>query len=195
MSMRADASRVGIRSLVRRLISALIALLIVPPAFGQDATEPALKAALAFNFARFTVWPGEALPGNGVFAACVVGDVAIGQALERSIKGRLLAGHRIVVTRPRESESLRLCHLLYVSGMTSAQVAKILSDLRGAPVLTITDLEGPRTVGGIARVFIEDGRMRFDLDNGLAKQGRLQLSSKLLTLASRIFDESAAGVR
>ncbi len=193
--MRADALRVGIRMVVRRLLSALIALLIVPSAFGQDATESALKAALAFNFARFTVWPGEALPVNGVFVACVVGDMAIAQALERSIKGRQLAGHRIVVTRPGKGESLRLCHLLYVSGMNPAQVATILSDLRGAPVLTITDLESPRIVGGIARVFIEDGRMRFDLDNGLAKQGRLQLSSKLLTLASRVFDESAAGGR
>ena len=193
--MRADASRVGGRAVVRRLLSVLIALLIVPSAFSQEATEPALKAALALNFARFTVWPGEALPVNGVFTACIVGDMAIGQALERSTKERLLAGHRIVVTRPGESESLRLCHLLYVSGMSPAQVAKVLSGLRGAPVLTITDLEGPRTVGGIARVFIEDGRMRFDLDNGLAKQGHLQLSSKILTLASHVFDDSAAGER
>ncbi len=31
--------------------------------------------------------------------------------------------------------------------------------------------------------------MRFDLDFGLAKRSRLQLSSKLLPLAQRVYDE------
>ena len=60
--------------------------------------------------------------------------------------------------------------------------------VKGAPVLTISDIDDFTPLGGIARVFVEDGRMRFELNLDRAKLSRLQLSSKLLTLASRVHD-------
>ena len=69
-----------------------------------------------------------------------------------------------------------------MSGVTPAQVAAILAAVRGAPVLTISDVDDFARHGGIAQMFVENGRMRFDLNLEAAKRSRLQLSSKLLVL-------------
>jgi hypothetical protein len=177
-----------VQSILRLLCGALVFVLVPSVTFGQDATEPSLKAALIFNFARFTVWPEDALPANTPFMACVVADSATSQAFDRTVKGRLLAGHPITVIRPGPDASLQKCHLLYVVGSGPAQIARLIEEVRAAPVLTIVDTESTLTEP-IVRVFVENGRMRFDLDNRLARRNRLQLSSKILTLASRLKDE------
>jgi len=170
--------------------SAIVACLLAPPpASAQDVTEPSLKAALVFNFARFTEWPDDVLPPESSFEACVFGPSPVGDALSRTAKDHLLAGHRVTVTRIARDGTFRSCHLLYVSSATNEDVARIAAAAKGIPVLTIVDIEGVTVVGGIARVYVENGKLRFDLDQGLAKRSRLQLSSRLLSLASHVHDE------
>ncbi|MES1254811.1 MAG: YfiR family protein, partial [Acidobacteriota bacterium] len=125
----------------------------------------------------------------------VLGSDAISEALDRAAKGRLLAGHRINVTKTAINGALRSCHLLYISDVGAAQGARLAGALRDLPVLTIVDAETAASVDGVVRVSLENGRMRFDLDHGLAKRERLQLSSKLLSLASHIKDAPAGGPR
>jgi uncharacterized protein DUF4154 len=161
----------------------------------QNVTEPSLKAAFIFNFAKFTEWPPDVLPASAPFVACVVGDGSVGTALERTVKGRLLSGRGIHVSQVEPGGPLRSCHLLYVSDVTAAQAAQILAAVQSAPVLTISDLDDFAQLGGIAHVFVENGRMRFDLNLELAKRSRLKLSSKLLSLASRVHDEANAVAR
>jgi hypothetical protein len=169
--------------------AALVAWLVCgSTAQTQDVTEPSLKAAFVYNFAKFTEWPADALPAAASFIACVLGDGPVSDALERSVKGRLLSGHSVSVSRMALDGPLRTCHLLYVSGVTAAQVSAIVTIVKGAPVLTIGDIDDFAPLGGIAHVFVENGRMRFDLNVDRAKLSRLQLSSKLLTLASRVHD-------
>lgn len=162
-------------------------LLHAPPAHTQDVTEPSLKAAFIYSFAKFTEWPAEGLPSTAAFNACVLGDQAIGDALERIVKGRTLSGHVISVSRVPPDGLLRSCHLLYVSGVSALQIAAIAATVRGLPVLTIGDADDFARLG-VAHVFVENGKMRFNLNLELAKRSRLQLSSKLLALAARVYD-------
>ncbi len=158
--------------LVRALVSA------------QDVTEPALKAAFIYNFAAFTEWPANVVPPAGPLVMCVVGDAAVGGALERTVKGRDLAGRPVAVSSVPGGSPPQSCHVLYVSGATAAAVAALVTGLRDAPVLTISDLEGFTELGGIAQFFFEHGRLRFIIRVESARHARLQISSKLLALAT-----------
>jgi len=155
-------------------------------------TESSLKAAFIYNFARFTEWPQDALPPTATFTACVLGDQPIRDALERIVKGRQFEGRAIVVSQVQLDGKFRSCHLLYMSGVTQAQVAPLIAALRGAPVLTISDIDEFASKGGIAQMFVENGKMRFDLNLGIARVARLTLSSKLLVLAAHVRDEHGA---
>jgi hypothetical protein len=153
------------------------------PASAQDVTEPALKASYIYNFAKFTEWPADVAAAAEPFVICVLGDPAVGDALERAVTGRLLNGHRIAVSQVPVAGPQSGCHILYVSRMTAGQSARVVAGLRDGPVLTIGDIEGFTDVGGIAQLFFENGRLRFGVNLASAKRARLQISSRLLALA------------
>lgn len=175
----------GRTNLVRSL-AAIAALLLTPVApAAQNVTEPALKAAFIFTFAKFTQWPDQGMARSEPRILCVLGDRAIGDALARVVKGRTLAGHSMNVTQASPAGPPRAgCHVLFVSGVTVTQAASLIEGVRDAPVLTISDVNGFTRVGGIAQLFFEHGQLRFTIHHEAAKRARLQLSSQLLTLAT-----------
>jgi hypothetical protein len=173
----------------RAIVAALTLVLSIAPLDGQNVTESSLKAAFIYNFAKFTEWPQDVLPATASFVACVLGDAAVGAALERATRGRLLSGRTISVAQVRVEGPLQTCHLLYVSGVGTAAAVHVLTVVQSMPVLTIGDIDEFTDVGGMAHVFVENGQMRFDLNYESAKHARLQLSSKLLALASHVWDE------
>ena len=93
-----------------------VVLLMRALASAQDVTESALKAAFIYNFAKFTEWPADVLSGAEPFVLCVLGDSTVSDALERTVKARVLAGHSLTVSYVEPGAQPRTCHGLYVSG-------------------------------------------------------------------------------
>lgn len=170
-------------------------LLCAPLAGAQDVSEPSLKAAFVYNFAKFTEWPADVRPATAPFNACVLGDDALGEALARSVNGRTLSNRRVIVSRITLEGTLRSCQLLYLSSVTAAQATTVVNAVRGAGVLTISDADDFSRLGGIAHLFVENGRMRFNFNLDEARQSHLLLSSKLLALAARVIDAAGKGAR
>lgn len=161
-----------------------VALLMPAAGFAQDVTEPALKAGFIYGFMRFTEWP-EPLPASDPVVICVLGDSAVGDALERVVRGRELAGRRMTVLLLPVSGPTKACRVVYTSGLTPSQRAALLAALQDAPVLTISDAAGFIETGGMAQIFFERGQARFNIGHSAVKRARLQMSSKLLGLANR----------
>ena len=149
----------------------------------QDVTEATLKGAFIFNFARFADWPSDALAASTGVNACVVGDRAVSESLSRAVSGQKLNGRSIQVSIVDAKGPLPACHLLYVSGVERQQLEDIVFRLRDTPVLTVSDDDAFIRLGGIIQVFVEHGKMRFRINPRSARRARLQLSSRLLTLA------------
>jgi hypothetical protein len=176
---------------MRRCAGAVLAVLLLCTSTdrAQNVTESSLKAAFIYHFARFTEWPQDVPPPAATFNACVLGDSRLRDALERTVKDRKLSDHGITVSQVQLDGKLGACHLLYVSGVTLKQVEAIVAALRGAPVLTISEVDDFAQHGGIVQMFVENGRLRFDFNLEAAKRSRLQLSSKLLLLGAHVGDE------
>ena len=157
-------------------------VLLSRTAAAQDVTEPALKAAFIYNFARFTTWPADA-PAGDSFVICVLNDTAVAQALQRAVTGRSLAERPVVVTTVAPAAPKRTCRVLYVAGLAVAQVADLVAEQREAPVLTISNIDGFATAGGMTQFFFEHGQLRFRIHLESAKRAGLQISSRLLIMA------------
>jgi hypothetical protein len=172
----------------RRLPAVVLALLLAAPALtAQTASAPALKAAFVYNFAKFAEWPADA-PKAGPLTICVLGDLLIASELDSTIKGRTIDGREVVILRV-QPDALRACHVLYLSGFEAKRWQQIIDDLKGAPVLTVSDADHFAEAGGIAGLFIDDGKVRFAVNIEAAKRARLQISSRLLSLAKLVKDE------
>jgi hypothetical protein len=151
-------------------------------AVAQDVTEPALKAAFIYNFAKFTTWPAD-LPATDSFSICVLGDPAVGDALDRAVAGRKLFERPITVARVTAAEPKRGCRILYVSGLPVRDAAGVVGELRDIPVLTISNIDGFASSGGMTQFFFEHGQLRFRIHLDSAKRAGLQISSRLLIMA------------
>jgi hypothetical protein len=179
--MRRRRSR-GLVPVARVILPVLLLAVARLAVFAQDVTEPALKAAFIYNFAKFTDWPGE-IPAGIPFMMCVLGDTAVGDALERAVAGRVLTGRPIVMSRVLANGPKRACSILYVSGVSAAEAGLLVAEVRDVPVLTISDVDGFTQVGGIAEFFFEASQLRFRIRIESAKRAGLQISSRLLIMA------------
>ena len=165
------------------LVFMLTATLLTPGGTGaQDLTASELKAAFIYNFIKFTEWP-SALPAADPFVICVIGDAAVGDAVEALTKGGDVDGRRMValvkISRPTPA-----CRVLYVSGALD-DVSRAIAGLQDSPVLTISDVAGFTQAGGIAQFLFERGRLRFTIKADAAQRSGLKMSSKLLVLGQR----------
>jgi hypothetical protein len=167
----------------------LAAQLLVSAAIVAQGVEPALKAAFLYNFVKFAEWPAEAVTSDGALRLCVLGDEAVGIALEQTVKDRQVDGHPLTVVRVNVNSALSSCHVLYVTGLDRRRSAQLIERVKGAPVFTVSDLDAFATFGGVGQLFVENGKMRFALNPTSAQRARLRISSKLLALAKVVKDE------
>jgi hypothetical protein len=158
-------------------------------ASAQTATAPALKAAFLYNFAQFVEWPADALAPGQRLAMCVVGDAAVADALGQTIKGHAIEGHELTVTVLKVGEPASGCHLLYVSASEMKRSAGLLLSAKDASVFTVSDANNFAESGGVAQLIVENDRMRFAINIASAQRGRLNISSKLLSLARIVKDD------
>lgn len=165
---------------------ALCALLLVSspsPAPAQDVVGPSLKAAVIYRFALFATWPASDLPPAAPVRMCVAGDGNVRTALERTVSSLTVDNRPIVVAAVHPDQAPPQCHILYISAMSAAQAARLVTAVRDTPVLTMSDLEGFNKMGGIAELFYEAGGIRFRIDRDAVQRSGLQLSSRLLGLS------------
>jgi hypothetical protein len=152
---------------------------------GQSASAPTLQAAFLFNFAKFIQWPSETLPAGAPLVFCVANDEQVAKSLEAS---RLtIEGHMPVVRRVVSDSIVGPCHIVYVSDeATAREFDQVLQALSGRPSLTVSDDPTFAQRGGMVSFFVEGSRLRFAINVQTAERARLQISSKLLSLAKLV---------
>ena len=168
---------------------ALLALLLVCDGAwaAQDVSQPNLKAAFLYNFAKFAEWPADASPG-GPLTLCVLHDSASEDALVRLVRGASINGRAVTVSMGAPKAKIRACHVLYIADVDPDAIVAILEEVKGAPVLTVGDGDTFPQRGGIVGLTVEDGRMRFAINPDAAQRSGVRLSSKLLSLAKLVRD-------
>ena len=167
-----------------RGIAVLLLLLVHGLLSAQDVSPSRVKAAFLSNFARCTEWPAGAMRNGDPFTICVVGDAAVAEALQGLVKNKLLANRRVVVWAGKAGEpNVPACQMLYFSGLSAKQLDQILSGLRNAPVLSVSDIDGAAEQGVIVQFVYQGGSLGFKIQLESAKRAGVQISSSVLKLS------------
>lgn len=176
---------------VRRLAAAAVVLMLVclaaSPASSQAAppSEYEVKAAFLYNFARFVEWP-EAAQADDTLKICILGKDPFGDAFE-SIEGRLIRGRRLVVERHTDPGQ-EPCDILFVSASERRRLAAILTALKDTPVLTVSEVDGFAARGGMVNFYLDQKKVRFEINVDAVERAGLEMSAKLLRVARVIVD-------
>lgn len=168
-----------------RLLLALAAFVAadLAPAFAQSgASEQAVRAALVFNFIKFTEWP-EATGGEPQLRLCIAsGDPAQIAALE-ALGERRVRNMPLATLRRAHPPN---CDVIYVG--SSQRWSEIAPRLGGLRALTIGGYAGFAADGGMIEISLQDGNARFDINLPEAKRAGLRFYPQLLRLARRVME-------
>lgn len=147
------------------------------------AQEYRIKAAFLYNFAKFVHWPESAFTSkNSPLVLCIMGDDPFGRALDM-LKGKTVRGRPLRILKEPHVGHLPHCHIMFVASSQNAQLRKYLEKLRGQPILTVSDIPGFASIGGVIGFLMIDERIRFEINPKAAEVNRLQISSQLMKLA------------
>ena len=159
-----------------------IAAALAPRADAQTTLENKLKAAVVSKFPQFVEWPPAALDGRATIDVCVAPPDPFGSDLDELVADETVGDRKVAVRRIDGAPDLAGCHLLLVAGPSSAR-RSLLQRAAALPILTVGD--DPRFMddGGIVRLRVVGGRIRFDVNAAAARRAGLRISSQLLQLA------------
>jgi hypothetical protein len=177
----------------RFLISGIGALALIfaggisTGAQAQSVEEHDAKAAFVLKLVNFVQWPSGA---TSDLVTCFIGADATSEALQHLASGRSVNGRGIVVRRLGHDGDLRACQVIFVGASERKNAPAVLERLRGTSVLTVGESDGFDQHGGIVNLLLNDGRIRFEVNPRAAERAHLQISSRLLSLATIVTDGS-----
>lgn len=158
----------------------------------RSPLEDEVKAAFLFNFARFVDWPAQAFRAPD--APLVVGVLGSGEfaaTLERVTGGKEVQGRPFRVTALGAADPCG-CHILFLTHEAAALMPQAAAANRDAPVLLVGESESQARRGAVINFYLDENRVRFEVNIGAAGRARLTISSRLLSLA-RIVEDGPAG--
>ena len=150
------------------------------PARAADSElEVRVKAAYVLNFAAFVDWAPKALDPSETLRICVLGDDELLQALGK-LSRRKVGERRLEVRSGRDLPDPGDCHILVVGRSERPRLPRLLEQLSGRSVLTVSDLPGFCEGGGMIGFVAQSGRIRLEINPRAAAEARLVLRAKLL---------------
>lgn len=170
------------RGMLLRDVSAVILLYfcLSSAAFASSETEYHLKAAFTFKFLKFTYFPEERTARS--LKLCLTSEADVFSYF-KSIENNRTDG--IVITVHKlESDTFDGCDAVFLPA--NSREASRVGALKQLPVLTIGESDSFLEQGGIIRLFLEDGKMRFRINRKNAEVNGISFSSKLLRLADAL---------
>lgn len=177
------------KHLLLRLAACATMLAVAAAAHAQnlgsgESSEHLIKAGYVYNFAKLVEWPSSA-PSKGPMVIGVLGNDAFATVLERVVDGKKIDDRPFVVKRLK-SKDLRecACQMLFVAAGESPRIEDIIQFQNASSVLTIAEAPDFVRRGGVIALTLEDSKVRFMVNVDAAAQASLNISSRLLTLAT-----------
>ena len=182
MTLAASASLARRSEAWTRLRScAAVLLLVAVPSMAQRPTEYDVKAAYLFNFGKFLRTPETNKRSS--FDICVLGRYDFGVSLDRMTANEQNNGLPERAIKVANATDARTCAILFISNSEAARVDQDITDLAGAPVLTVSDMPHFLEHGGMIAFEMIENHVRFSVSLEPVNRAGLRLSSELLKVA------------
>jgi hypothetical protein len=151
----------------------------------EVSREYAIKAAYLYQFGRYVQWPDSAFANErSPLVIGVLGVDPFNGILDEIARTKRIEGRQIVIRRFQTMAEYKPCHILFVSAsVTPEQKAAAFEKAQGSPLLLVGEEPGFAEHGGKINFFLDENKVRFEINMEVAKQDRLKISSKLLSLA------------
>ena len=177
------------RSLINYfIVAAQLAVLLfisVSSASETPIEEDTLKAVYIEKFTRFVEWPKESEidDTSKPFVIGIIGESPFEPALKEIFSSRKIRDKNVVVRRISGMDRIADCHLLFISNISKEKLQKVLSAIKGRPILTVSDTEGFARSGVFINFYVLDNKLRFEINERAVRESKLTFSYLLMQIA------------
>lgn len=164
-------------SMACRILVGVI-LLLAPVVAANDGTslsEYQVKAAYLYNFLKFVEWPAD--KDAGPFVVGVLGRNPFGDALEQTVRGKLVNGRPVVVRRYERIQDASEAHVVFIA---RPEPPRVHFAIHG--VVTVGESDSFLGSGGVVNFVLEGKHICFEISLDAAKAVGVRVSSQLLKL-------------
>ena len=197
-SIRSSAIRPAVLLLAAVLVTALpyCAMQQAAPhdiTYSSISREYTIKAAYLYNFALYVRWPaGSFRNEQDPLVIGVLGTDPFGDNLKRIARVKKIEDRRLVIRHFDSLDEYSPCHILFVPrSVEPERQLKVIRRLRNSPVLLVGETPKFAERGGTVNFFIQQNKIRFEVNRQAVERTGLKISAKLLSLAKLVDDDSA----
>lgn len=167
------------------LAATAAALAVMLPAQGARAGDDnEVKADMLCNMAKFVQWPDAVMAQNkGQLVVTILGEDDLAGTIANVLSQRTVNGKPVYVRFARRVQDIHGSQIVYIATSEMPHAEAIIAALKGAPVLTLSDVEGFAAKGGIMDFSGATPHIRFEVSLVRAEQSGLRISSRLLAIA------------
>ena len=177
----------------KRLLILICSALLALPWSSVRADAPAeyeVKAAFIHNIAKFVEWPN--LPaGESNLRLCILGQSPLTDAAA-VLEGKQIGSRVWEVRTVDYGPAWKECQVLFIAASEAGNLRRILDSVNGNPVLTLGDSEGYAAQGVMINFYLQQNKVRFEINAAAASHAGLRISSQLLKLARLVTVQGGA---
>ena len=136
-----------------------------------------MKAAVVLSFIRYTEWSPAIAAGERITIG-VIGRTSFAATLSRMLDGKMVDHHPIRTVQIHSAAEELYCRVIYFAGDASADLKEML--VPGLRAITIGEDGRFLDLGGAVNLFMNDGRMAFEVNLDAVDAAGCSISAKLL---------------
>lgn len=144
--------------------------------------EYRVKAGFIYNFAKFVEWPPKVFENNNTIVLCFASNYPFSDVLF-GLHNKIVSGKKIEVRKYEGDNDIEGCNIFFFGTTDKVFIQQRLIYLKNRNILTVGEIEGFAQMGGIINFFMEQKRLRFEVNVDAARKARLKLSSQILMSA------------
>ena len=175
-----------IRRLAIKLLLIALVFISLPATSDEVSRVYSIKAAFIYNFTKFVIWPQHDSNSDAEsFNVCIIGDDRL-TAAANAIQGKSVQGKILQIKTITDVGRNGECEIIFLAISNTERLLQVLETIKGMHVLSVGDSNDFVDNGGIIGLFVENNRVRFDINSLAANDSGLKINSRLLELANRV---------
>lgn len=152
--------------------------------FSQQ-TEEMMKAVAFEKISMFIDWPliADKNSISSDFVITVLGQNIFGTTLEELYKDKKIKNKKVTVNYLTADQIPGKCDMLFVSKMRIGDLKKVLTNIKGMPVLIISDTEGFAEAGCFINMYEFENKLRFEINQKAMQDAGFKIDYRLLRVS------------
>lgn len=169
---------------------------LVTPQDKARIKEYKVKAALLLNFIKYANFPKSAfLTDESPIEVLVIGKDPFGAILAKTFEKKTLHGRPIMIQRSAKVPKTLDAHLVFAGGLKDKDRAALIKLSKKKPCLLVGDTPGFATAGGFINLYLQKGKVKFEVNADRQEDTGIKLKAELLKLARIVKLTKTKGAR